>query len=506
MNPLEYLLGMLDKPGRSVRGLLGGHPDEGLAFVPFSDAMGLTDPSRQVSGTDLVHKAGLGTGSDLGDEILGFGAGALTDPLSYVGGAGLFKAAPGLARAFRGSAGRAAGVGDAGSEIGRLADELTQAGRSLDRYSMADPPIEAVTDANRAMLAKYGFKLPINDSGPEISRAVREGITPPVPEAIPHQSPAYPSIADAMHRPDDYAPPLPDYDRMMGFRYGSPAGGDYGVLGDAMLDAGRGAVPSAQKIAASAWQDALPHLEASMSPGVIQSEETAAKTWLPAASRRMIELTTALRSPEAFGISGDMLPMLQQQRGRLADLLDIPAIGTTRFSGGGVKVGANFAFQPGPTGSVASQLTGSDPAIRRLADLAGSADRAATGFAPPSSDLSPLIAAIDNPLLMFDPSAAKAASHRREVGRTSNELISMARSGEETAAFRRSQGQPVEESPATADWLVSLLTGGDRSTPLAALKGAIRTSPEARAAYESLLRQVIESGKELPRRPLMSAI
>jgi hypothetical protein len=84
---LDYAGGSLDKPGRAVRGLLGGRPDEFANLLPFSDSLGVTDPANQVSGRDLVTNAFGSTGSDLGDSILGFGAEMALDPTTYFGGA-----------------------------------------------------------------------------------------------------------------------------------------------------------------------------------------------------------------------------------------------------------------------------------------------------------------------------------------------------------------------------------------------------------------------------------
>ena len=85
---LAYIGGALMKPGRVIRGLIGGQPREALNLIPFSDALGITDPAQQVHGTDL-----LGLPKDTpffsGDGLAGFGVDLLTDPLMYLGfGAG----------------------------------------------------------------------------------------------------------------------------------------------------------------------------------------------------------------------------------------------------------------------------------------------------------------------------------------------------------------------------------------------------------------------------------
>jgi hypothetical protein len=53
---LGYVLSTIDKPGRAVRGLLGGKPHEALAAVPFSDTLGITNPADAVSGAELNRK------------------------------------------------------------------------------------------------------------------------------------------------------------------------------------------------------------------------------------------------------------------------------------------------------------------------------------------------------------------------------------------------------------------------------------------------------------------
>jgi hypothetical protein len=45
MGGLQYIGETLDKPGRAVRGLLGGQGPAALAnLIPFSDTLGITDP------------------------------------------------------------------------------------------------------------------------------------------------------------------------------------------------------------------------------------------------------------------------------------------------------------------------------------------------------------------------------------------------------------------------------------------------------------------------------
>lgn len=79
---LGYVGDSLNKPGRAVRGLLGGRPEEALAAIPFSDSMGLTDPANEVRGRDLI---GVGENSGILGELAGIGVDIATDPLTWTG-------------------------------------------------------------------------------------------------------------------------------------------------------------------------------------------------------------------------------------------------------------------------------------------------------------------------------------------------------------------------------------------------------------------------------------
>jgi hypothetical protein len=106
MGGLEYLGDAINKPGRAVRGALAGKPEEALAFVPFSDSMGITDQANATSGKDLLRALGADPGEGLGGDIAGFATEVATDPLTLLGvGAGAQlgtkAAAAGMARGPR---------------------------------------------------------------------------------------------------------------------------------------------------------------------------------------------------------------------------------------------------------------------------------------------------------------------------------------------------------------------------------------------------------------------
>ena len=93
---LQWVGNLLDKTfgGRAIRGALGGKSKELLSVLPLSDTLGLTDIRDRVSGEDLLHSAGIKTGTDWGDTALGIATEIGLDPSTYLslGGAALTKA------------------------------------------------------------------------------------------------------------------------------------------------------------------------------------------------------------------------------------------------------------------------------------------------------------------------------------------------------------------------------------------------------------------------------
>lgn len=85
LDALGYVGDALSKPGRAVRGVLAGKPEELAAAIPFSDSLGISDPSQATSGKDLLNALGVDVGSGLGGDIAGFGTEVATDPLTWLG-------------------------------------------------------------------------------------------------------------------------------------------------------------------------------------------------------------------------------------------------------------------------------------------------------------------------------------------------------------------------------------------------------------------------------------
>ena len=86
MTGLQYVGETLDKPRRALYGALAGRR-EALNILPFSDALGLTDPAETITGRDALEHFGLlgknEPGLDWGD-VAGFALELPTDPLSWL--------------------------------------------------------------------------------------------------------------------------------------------------------------------------------------------------------------------------------------------------------------------------------------------------------------------------------------------------------------------------------------------------------------------------------------
>lgn len=95
LSALGYIGATLDKPGSAIRGVLAGDFDELLNLIPFSDALGISDPSDNTSGRDLLDLYGLTPRNEEGfhpidnpvdaiSDVAGFGVDVLTDPLTFL--------------------------------------------------------------------------------------------------------------------------------------------------------------------------------------------------------------------------------------------------------------------------------------------------------------------------------------------------------------------------------------------------------------------------------------
>lgn len=209
MEALDYLSKSLDKPGRAVRGLISGNTREGLAAIPFSDAMGLTDPSQSVSGRGLLEQAGIidkkpvgSDGFDVGD-VAGFGTELALDPLNWAGGT-LFKKVLGagkLAResnAFRDTL-LAAGGRPMPEELAKTTKVLNEAGQPLRTYHGTPRAFDEFNKARMDPLALFGPGIYTTDSPEIASEYALKGATSPKLEPRAPQSAIVQHMRDAIN-------------------------------------------------------------------------------------------------------------------------------------------------------------------------------------------------------------------------------------------------------------------------------------------------------------------
>lgn len=137
LESLQYVGETLDKPGAALRGLLAGRPDQLLNLLPFSDTLGITDPSQRVSGRDFLQEWGVldqnTPGLDFGD-VAGFFAEEVLDPVNWVPGG--FLAKQGLKGASKldevASLGRAVGMAPSPRMTEELANDLMLGARGTE--------------------------------------------------------------------------------------------------------------------------------------------------------------------------------------------------------------------------------------------------------------------------------------------------------------------------------------------------------------------------------------
>ncbi len=88
LHGLGWIGGSLGKAfgGRAIRGLMGGRPEELLSIIPWSDTLGITDPSKEVTGAELLGNKNADFLSPEG--IGGLVLEAALDPATYLTGPG----------------------------------------------------------------------------------------------------------------------------------------------------------------------------------------------------------------------------------------------------------------------------------------------------------------------------------------------------------------------------------------------------------------------------------
>lgn len=135
LSPLQWIGDTLSKPAAALRGLLADRPDQLANLIPFSDTMGITDPSQRTSGRDLLRHYGLADREDTtGNFLGGMLAEVLTDPLVLAGPLGGISKGTQLLSRAAGLGGEATTIGGAAragaSRLSNLVPQVVQSGVS----------------------------------------------------------------------------------------------------------------------------------------------------------------------------------------------------------------------------------------------------------------------------------------------------------------------------------------------------------------------------------------
>lgn len=284
---LDYLLSAIGKPGRAVRGLLGGNFQEGLAALPFSDSLGITDPGQEVTSNDLVRQLAIDPDSNEGT-VASLGVGIATDPLTYMGGA--------LARGL----------------LGRLA------GKSPEMFDLASPA-ERALDAKNAAMVDRAFPVPERVAAPTAA----ERVTPALFEDGGHATMPAGELLRQIPDPESYAHLTGMMPETMGGLY-SPAGG-YGVAADRLAETGDRI--GSFRTSLGAWDETLgdlerlhPELRGAMSGYAKGGHGQMELDWQYPIASRYNDLGAALRLGENGAIPADLVPLIEAQQARLLRL------------------------------------------------------------------------------------------------------------------------------------------------------------------------------------------
>lgn len=174
----------LDKTmgARGVRGLLSGNPRELASILPFSDTLGITDPSQAVHGTELLRRAGLvhGEDDDWQNVLAGIGTEIALNPATYLtlGGSALTEA------------------GQLASKLGML-KRMTMLGR-MQGLTAAD-----ITPEIAATAGRLGINT-ANMIGRPLGGLAGLGIPFQAPSAIVGTGPTAQAIAGKLGQAADY--------------------------------------------------------------------------------------------------------------------------------------------------------------------------------------------------------------------------------------------------------------------------------------------------------------
>lgn len=170
MGAFQYAAETLDKPGAAVRGLIAGEPDQLLNLIPFSDTLGITDPTERHYGSDLLVDLGLRQRNDPDKwfepgDIAGFAFDVATDPLSWInplgalskGGhvaqrAGIMDRLPGLAK-------KATGGIEPGKRAQRSAHTLRELVEEAKGKAVGQEAVDEINTGLRGAAEGLGVSL-----------------------------------------------------------------------------------------------------------------------------------------------------------------------------------------------------------------------------------------------------------------------------------------------------------------------------------------------------------
>lgn len=228
LEALQYGLSSLNKPGRAVRGLLGGNAREGLAAMPFSDMMGVTDPGDEVTSDHLLRQLGGDPDTDMGT-VGSLGLGVATDPLTYAGGF--------LARRL----------------LGGAAAEAGGAAKAGDIYDLVSPEERALSARNAAFDVEGAFEnAPAREMAEGTPRVIHKAELDPYTEAG----------RDAVMPGDELLrelPPVQHYGFQLGVdQHGVYDPAEHGIASDLLRDGNRA---GAWDLHHQQWDQALGDLE-----------------------------------------------------------------------------------------------------------------------------------------------------------------------------------------------------------------------------------------------------
>jgi hypothetical protein len=475
LDALEYAGSVLDKPGRAVRGLLAGRPGEGLAALPLSDTLGLTDPSQRVSGRDLLSQYGLGSGDDTLDSILGFGAEIATDPTNLLG---------------LGLGAKAAGnVGRLGKAAMPVADAIA---------SLKPEPLAAVSPGMLKRLqglpltpADFPRASEVAHLPPDLTEAVIRSRVGGRQMADDAARSLPPMEFDPAHFPavPDPVPELPhfDPDRPPSFSNYAPWLGDPAnpsapsLINDMLLD--ERPLQEMHRAAAMHWDEALSGLE-----GVNREAIVADPEWKHALLNRLIELSGAKDYGHILPMPADLAPTVESQLDQIHNLL---GFGPEGYRSMGMRIGQDgYVLGAGDLNRHQLRFTAktelpleSAHAVGELRDLNYGAWEPQK-LAPGSQMADLLTGPTVNPLLRPDLDAARKIAGRREATDAADYIRQMA-----AAQLGGDEFYP--------EHIAEVLAGRHKDFPGYAIKGAIRTDPQA-AEAASLLREYLQRLAQQP--------